>query len=1190
MASGQFQASSADPEDHGISLAERAVHMAARLLEGSRRYETAAEKARSARMARMMADDAGKRFTIALADEVLRVSNPKRAAERLRSLLRRFGTPRYLSWLDRRTLEVGTTAASIMPSIVMPAVSERVRRDAEQVIVSAENGPLNSYLERRRREGIRVNLNQLGEAVLGDLEAAHRLKVALERLSDPRIDYISVKLSAIASQISLTGYRATIATLAERLRTLYRAAIQAHPQRPKFVNLDMEEYRDLHLTVDVFRKVLDEPEFEKLEAGIVLQAYLPDSFAMQKELTSWALARKARSGAGIKLRLVKGANLAMEQVEAALKGWPQAPYQSKLDVDANYKRMLRFACRPEHTAAVRIGVASHNLFDVAYALLLREAWGVADRVEFEMLEGMANAQALELRRLAGELVLYTPIVRRSEFESGVAYLVRRLDENTAAGSFLGDLFGLREGTEAWHAQCEAFLAACRRADDPDLSDQPQRRQNRLTEKPLVVEAGTPFANEPDTDFSLPANRQWTESLLARWRERGADIIAGRVVPLQVGGQIETRELLVNGRDPSRPADVPYRWSAGSSDDVQLALATAERARETWGKKSIAERAAVLRSVAATLAEGRADSIGCMILDGGKAISEGDVEVSEAIDFARYYAQSLDEARRHDGVVGEPLGTVVVAPPWNFPYAIPAGGCLAALMAGNSVILKPAPEAVLTAWRLVNQLWQAGVPQEVLQFLPLIDGDEGRTLITDPRVGAVILTGGYSTAELFQSWRPDLNLMAETSGKNALIITATADLDLAVKDLVRGAFGHAGQKCSATSLALVEAEVYDSPKFRQVLRDAAASLTVGEAWNPSAVVTPLIREPGAELERGLRRLDDGETWLLEPRPIDGNPCLWSPGIRWGVQRGSWYHRTECFGPVLGVMRVRDLEEAIEIQNSNDFGLTGGIHALDLDEIATWKARVEVGNAYINRGTTGAIVRRQPFGGWKRSSVGVGAKAGGPNYVASLMRWKRSGEPRYLTDPQPRITRLLEEAGQRLNLTSAEQTRLRASAASFAEAAAREFSLEHDPSQIHGETNRFRYRPRPWQWIRIADPTAPIPVDVLEAVLAGLTFNVETTLSSSAIPAWGSAFAAGSGTPLLVESEATFAERLERSRGGIVRWSGEVPALVRATANGAGVPVITDPATGNGLAEGCLLHREQAVSETVHRYGNLRDSER
>jgi RHH-type proline utilization regulon transcriptional repressor/proline dehydrogenase/delta 1-pyrroline-5-carboxylate dehydrogenase len=309
------------------------------------------------------------------------------------------------------------------------------------------------------------------------------------------------------------------------------------------------------------------------------------------------------------------------------------------------------------------------------------------------------------------------------------------------------------------------------------------------------------------------------------------------------------------------------------------------------------------------------------------------------------------------------------------------------------------------------------------------------LITDPRVNAVVLTGAYETARMFQKWRPSLRLFAETSGKNSLVVSALADRDLAIKDLVRSAFGHSGQKCSAASLGILEAEVYDDPIFRRQLRDAAASLPVGRSEDPSSVVTPLIRPPGSALQSGLTQLEPGEEWLLEPRKIAED--LWSPGIRLGVQPGSWFHQTECFGPVLGLMRANDLDHAIELQNGVAYGLTAGIHTLDEGEASQWRERVVAGNLYINRAITGAIVQRQPFGGWKRSCIGPGAKAGGPNYVGLFSNFSDENLP---------------------GLAYARQN--------FQEAWETHFSIEHDPTGLRAESNVFRYRPCKGVILRLA----------------------------------------------------------------------------------------------------------------------------
>ena len=442
-------------------------------------------------------------------------------------------------------------------------------------------------------------------------------------------------------------------------------------------------------------------------------------------------------------------------------------------------------------------------------------------------------------------MVLSPLVLDAEFEAAIAYLVRRLDENTAPGSFLGALFALREGSAEWRRQCHAFRESVLLSGESQLSAVPSRIQDRLTETPIPVGETDTFHNVADTDFSLPANRQWATGILTKWKD-----LEVAPIPIQVGGELQSRSMTGHGRDPSRPGHEAYRFCQADQEAIEIALETAVQSQPEWEALGAGQRASILRGAAGVMAANRADTIGAMLLDAGKNITEADVEVSEAIDFANYYAKVMLGVGWDDGTVGRACGGVVVTPPWNFSFAIPAGGVLAALAAGNSVILKPARESVLVAWMLVQQLWEAGVPKTVLQFAPTVDGKTGKYLVSDSRVGAVILTGSIFTAKLFQEWRPELRLYAETSGKNSLVITAAADLDLAVKDLVRGAFGHAGQKCSATSLALVEREVYENPKFIQQLKDAAESLTVGGSWNASATGTPVIRNPDEFLEKGL----------------------------------------------------------------------------------------------------------------------------------------------------------------------------------------------------------------------------------------------------------------------------------------------------------------------------------------------------
>ncbi|MGJ8632624.1 MAG: proline dehydrogenase family protein [Luteolibacter sp.] len=1151
------------PQDDAM-LAEMAVELAGELLSESREVIKGPEKRQGAKLARMMKDAPGKAFTLAMADQVFRPPSAQRSASQFRNLVETHGVPEYLPAHEKVAMAVGSAVSAILPGVVMPAVTGAVRHESSSVILPAENDKLKPLLKKRKADGMRMNLNLLGEAILGEDEAGKRIQALLEKIADPDVTYISVKISAIHSQIHLVAYDETVAEVKERMRLLYRAAM-ANPVngRAKFVNLDMEEYRDLRFTCDVFRQLLDEPEFLELEAGIVLQAYLADSWNFQKELNAWAVARKQRGGAGIKIRIVKGANLAMEAVDSELHGWETAPYDSKEEVDANYKRMLHEGCKPENAAAVRIGVGSHNLFDIAYALLLREREGVADRIEFEMLEGMANHQARVVRDAASGLLLYAPIVRREDFHHAISYLVRRLDENTSEENFLHDLFAIEKGNAAWDSQKKRFLAACARKDD--VAFQAKRKEDRNKEVFAQQPADAEFENVADTDWALRVNSKWA-------RNKVDELHASEIplVPLVINGHEEEGFSNDTVEDPSDPGQVSYRHAMAGSEQIERALATAVNSRNKWVALGFEKRADLLREVAVELAKIRGESIATMVKDAGKSIMEGDAELSEAIDFANYYARSIES----DGAELKPFGTVLVTPPWNFPFAIPCGSVLAALVAGNTVILKPAPETVLTAWVMVQALWRAGIPRDVLQFLPCPDNELGQSLVTDDRVGAVVLTGGHETAEMFLGWKPELRLFAETSGKNSLIITAAADLDQAVKDLIKSAFGHSGQKCSAASLAIVEAEIYDQPNFRRHLRDAAASLVVGSSWEYRSFATPIIRPAGKALEKALTSLEPGEEWLLKPEMIDGNPCLWSPGIKMGVAPGGWFHRTECFGPVLGIIRAENFEDAMRIQNDSPFGLTGGIHSLDERETSIWKERVEVGNAYVNRPITGAIVQRQPFGGWKRSYFGPGAKAGGPNYVAQFGIWKNTGLPDKRKDGDHTFLKKLQSA---LPEQADELTAISGSDRFWQ---AKEFGIEHDPSALRCEANIFRYRKFKEALIRIEQDLSDL--DTARLLLVAETIGMPYEVSSSARRDWMDTL----GIRVNVESETELLERFPKDpkTTDLLRAPGASGEL-RKAANHAGIRVAESSVIWNARLEWPVWLREQAISETLHRYGNI-----
>lgn len=1172
-------------------LLDKAIELAALLIKEVHVVQTVQEKAQQEKLARLMDDPAGKIFTTCMTDQCFRSKCNNRIADQLCYLMKRYGVPKYLSFDKRIEMKLFKTFGKLFSPLFVPTIKKIVKKETASVILPGERKQLTSHITKRRKEGVRLNLNHLGEAVLGEEEALRRLEVYKEDLADPSIEYISVKISTIYSQLNLLAWDDTLEILAQRLRQLYDVA-QSHfyvkvdgMQVPKFVNLDMEEYRDLHLTIALFCKVLSEPKYRNVSSGIVLQSYLPDAFLMQRQLTNWALERLSQGGAPIKIRIVKGANLAMEKVDASLHNWPQAPYSIKAEVDANYKRMVEYGCHPFRAKAVHLGIASHNLFDISLALLLRSQNNVEEFVSFEMLEGMADPLRRVVQAISCDMLLYCPVAKEEEFQNAVAYLIRRLDENTAPENFLRSFFGLQPDSGEWQRQVSFFVNSHKLI--PELSEKPRRTQNRLA-SPLPSNLFAPFENEADTDWSLPPNVQWANAILENWQN-----FKYEQIPLVINGKEiiktdATRQELA--RDPSLPNKKLFNYSLADEEDIQSALDCAKHALNAWQSTSAAARSYLMARVAAALRQGRGELIGAMVANTGKTVSEADSEVSEAIDFAEFYRRNLEELYSFPDIEWTPKGIVLVAPPWNFPCSIPSGGIIAALATGNCVIFKPAPEAIGVGWALAKIFWDAGISQEILQFVTCHDEPIGTLLVQDPRISAVILTGATATAKHFLRMRPGLDLIAETGGKNALIITRLADQDLAIKDLISSAFSYNGQKCSACSLAILEAEVYDDPHFRAQLLDAAKSLVVGSAWDMKSKITPLIRAPmpGSALFRALTQLEEGEEWLLKPLQDANNPKLWSPGIKMGVRPMSFTHQTEFFGPVLGIMRADNLAEAIEFANKTDYGLTAGLHSLDPREKDVWVAAIEAGNLYINRGITGAIVQRQPFGGYKASSFGSGFKAGGPNSLIPFMHPTQKLMPKQKASCGVLLEKLATLMHAEI-FSDAQRLYWLAGIGNYAFYWNCYFSKEHDPAKILGQDNILLYRPYRHLLLRLN--ARDDPMDLWRAIGASVMVGGEIEISAEHVFELAQELLEIKelGLSVTIESQEQLIQRLSEGVIQQVRMFSPPNAQLQEAFAKAACNVKVAAMLANGRIELLNFLREVSVSYNYHRYGNLGERE-
>ncbi|WP_345975938.1 bifunctional proline dehydrogenase/L-glutamate gamma-semialdehyde dehydrogenase [Sulfurimonas sp. HSL3-7] len=1148
-----------------------------------------------AMMAGMLKNPRNKVFLIELLDQSFRSGDPGRVADQLEYIFAKYENTDFFSDFEKLLIWLFRRVGCHIPNFSVPLFIRLLREEVSGVVIKGEEHPLFKHIQRRREEGTRVNINVIGEAVLGEKEAHKRLDKYVASLRRPQIDYISIKISTIFSQLNPLAHEWSVEELVERIGRVYDAAmantfVDRHGQVcHKFVNLDMEEYRDLSLTVDAFMATLSKERFKHYHAGIVIQSYMPDAMSQLQKLAAWAVKRVEEGGAPIKVRLVKGANQEMERAEASLRGWPCITYNQKVETDANYKQLMDYLLDPAIAPCVHLGIASHNLFEHALATTLAKERKVESYLTAEMLEGMSEAAYRVLKEEGIEVILYAPTATMATFTNAVAYLVRRFDENTAEGNFMRHSFGLEAGSAVWHQLEAGFEEACRSMGSIPL--EPFRTQDRGIEEAKTVPGPQSyrFENESDTDFILEPNRRWAEAIRDKWQNIGKN--GGFHAEVVVGGESfaggERTEVI--DKSQYREGALVGSYAKASAQQLQRAADAARNDPDGWRKLSSTERGKILMEAANEVRRSRGDLIGVAAAEVGKVFTETDVEVSEAIDFLNFYPYSVAQLESLAGVNLSPKGAGLVVSPWNFPVAIPAGGITAALAAGNTVILKPASAAVLSAYRLCECFWAAGVGKNTLQFVPCDGALAGRELIPNRAIDFVIFTGGESTAyEMIRS-RPDIHLSAETGGKDATIITAMADRDQALANVLASAFNNSGQKCSATSLLVLEREVYEDEAFKAILLDAASSLETGSVWAFENKIGSLVDRPAGKLAHALEHLDEGESWLLPPAYADNdNPYMLRPAIRWGTKRGDYCHTNELFGPLLSVICAEDLDDAIDIVNATGYGLTSGIESLDEREVKRWKEALIAGNLYINRPTTGAIVLRQPFGGMRKSAIGSGKKAGGPNYVTQFLNITAETEPQQSDHPLlDKLRKLMEgETHYKEELKKVLET-----VGNFVYWNEKEFTREHDHFHIRGESNILRYRGVKSVLLRFGsdDTLFEMLCSYCAAKIAGakVTLSISEDDDSRAL-LW---FAAKQ--KLLLEEEDDFVMENELAlifsfvhfeRIRFLKPEHVSEQLYKDIADKA-YYLATAPFVSHGRIELMHYYIEQSVSHRYHRYGNL-----
>ena len=1149
-------------------------------------------------MMKMLKNPINKIFLIELLDQSFRSKNADRVADQLEHIFAKYKSTDFFSQFEQILIWLFRDVGIYVSSISIPLFIQYLRNDISSIVIKGEDPVLAKHMKARRNEGTRVNINVIGEIVLSEEEAQKRVDKYIKLLKNPDVDYLSIKISNLFSQIIPHAHENNITKISEQLEKVYREAMQNTYKDSdgkdtyKFVNLDMEEYRDIEITIDSFKNVLEKEEFKDFHAGIVIQNYLPDAMIYIKDLSAWAKNRVQNGGAPIKIRIVKGANQEMELTEASLRSWNNVTYSSKAQSDANFKIAMDFLLDPEVAPYVHTGVASHNLFDHALAMLLAKTRGTEAYCSAEMLEGMSEAAYEVLKEEGLNVILYAPTATKETFTNAIAYLVRRFDENTADQNFLRHSFGLEVDTPAWDTLIKSYDDSI--ALIPTLDQKPYRTQNRNKEisKKDIDARYYQFENEPDTDFVLPANRKWAEDIRDKWKNIG-EVGGFNAYPV-VGGKVIQREvnsIKVIDKSQYHENKIAGQYVQANEDDMRIAIATAKEDPDGWRKLHYLERQKVLMDVAHELRLARADLIGVAAAEVGKVFTETDVEVSEAVDFVNFYPYSVAKMSGLTGVDASAKGVGLVISPWNFPIAIPVGGIAASLAAGNTVILKPAADSILCGYRLCQCFWDAGISKNTLQFLPALGSEVSKHVIPSEDIDFTIFTGSDKTAYEIIKSRPNIALSAETGGKDATIVTALADRDQAIKNVVISAFHNSGQKCSATSLLVLEKELYEDKDFKNTLKEAVESLQTGSVWNFTNRIGTLANLPAGELKKSLEILDDGEEWLVPPSYADkGNPYMLTPSVRWGTKNNDFCHMNELFGPVLSVMCADNLEHAIELVNATEYGLTSGIETLDKREQDYWKDKILAGNLYINRGTTGAIVIRQPFGGMRKSAIGSGKKAGGFNYVSQFMNINYKETNLY----ESCSTQFIDQMRSLLTRDTVFNDECEASLrhiCHFAHWHEVEFLKEHDYSHIRGESNIIRYLPVESVLLRVEEKDAldEILTTVMAIKMIGAKIHISIPKKSrKAELIWLESKQAsfiGRDDSISRDDEDDLILMMPKVQRVRFLHPDNVTQNIYKRVASKAIYIANNPFVSHGRLE--LMHYfiEQSISNSYHRYGNL-----
>ncbi len=1125
---------------------------------------------------RILDDPQGKALISSFIDQIFRVKSTKKTAERLLHLIDTHGIPGYLRLSNRLTLHAFHLLAGRFHSKAIPWMRSYLQNLLEKIVVPSQAKNFNKTLESFKSLGFKIHVLRLKDQAIHEKETVEFIEHSAQDMQNPLIDCLFIKISSLSSQINLTAYADTLHALCEKIRRLLRENLSKASK--KTIILDMESFELCHLTVDVFIKVFSEKEFLPFVAGITLQAYLPQSYELQQRLSAWALWRREAGGAAVILRIVKGSYLALELVKASINMLKQAPYKTKQETDANFKRMIQYGMADERTRHLHLQIATHNLFDLTFALILAKQYGITEELTLEMSAFIPLKTLETIKKISPNFALYFPTTYQNRYEEAIPFIFSKLNEIGGKENFLRHFFTLQPYNKEWDDRVASFSESCDLSTD--LYHQSRRTQNRSLQPTTAEIDYHHFANEEKTDFSLPQNQHWAEKIYSK------QFTIPKKIPVVVNGQEIFNSNLKAGFDPADLEQALYHTSLASHEDIDHSLQWAQEAKVQWKNVDPQKRLDILSNVIDLLRHHRDELIYNLIIDNGKTLKEADREVSDAIDYAAHAIHNIWKIAYAGDLYAQSIGITVVMPSWNSPLSTACNYIFSALAAKNPVIYKPPSKAVLSGYLLAKIFWEAGLPTNLLQLVPCDITVFYEKLLIDERVKIVALSRAPESARQMIKTRPDIHLIAQAGGKNSMIISELCDRRRAIEDLITSAFTYNGQYSFSVSLAICEKNLYEDADFLQELKEAAQSLTIGNQRNSSSKITPLISHPNEKLQRSLTRLEADEEWLLIPRQDPTIPNLWSPGIKLGVKKGSFSHQTVALGPVLNLMKADHLDHAITLANGTPYGLSSGLHTLDEQEKNQWQQSIITGNSFINRKMIDFSVQIQPFGGTKNSVFGQGFQAGGQQFITQFMQLIQKNIPKEKFPINERVN-TLSGILDKFDLSNEDLTLWYTSVSNYAFWWKR-LQYNRDPTKLLGEDNWLSFVSRKKMCLRIYHDDQPI--DYLRVFAAVLTCDAPLQISFEKIkhqtfpPAvnWDPMLPQCS---IFIEDEDCFLKRVQAGGMKRIRILRQPSKELLKIAAEKDCFIDASPPLATGRYE--LFHylREMTTSSIYHRYGYL-----